>query len=141
MDREGVFAPETAADARQRYAALAPAAEEMLRAATREMGFDAAEYDERVTDAARDTARDALFASLLEVSVGTREEYEAWREEYAGEVVEAGSENVDNVAWHAGPDGRAVAATFHEEREAAAATLRRQAFGEIYADLVDEGDG
>jgi hypothetical protein len=136
MEREGVFAPETPAAARQRYAMLAPAASELLSAVTREMGFDAAEYDRRVTDAVEATARDALFASLLEVRVGTRNEYETWRDQHDGDVLETGSENVDSVAWHVGPTGTAVAATFQSERDAAVGTLRRQAFGRLYSEVV-----
>ena len=136
MEREGLLAPESPATARERYAALAPAASELLSAVTREMGFDADEYDRRVTDAVTETAQDALFASLLEVRVGTREEYERWRDQHDGDLLETGSENVDNVAWHVGPTGTAVAATFQDEREAAVGTLRRQAFGRLYSEVV-----
>ena len=93
-------------------------------------------YDERVTGEVVETARDALFASLLEVRVGTREAFDEWRESYDGEVTVAGHENVENVVWHAGPEGEAVAATFQNEEDAAVATLRRQAFGRLYRKLV-----
>ena len=136
MDREGVFAPETTEAARERYETLAPAAAEVLRASAREMGFDSDEYDRRVTDAVRQTAQDALFASLLAVCVGTRAEFETWREEYDGEVIETGHERVDSVAWHAGPTGTAIAATFQDERAAAVGALRQQAFGRLYAEVV-----
>jgi len=65
-----------------------------------------------------------------------REEFEGWRDDYDGEVTMAGHEDVDRVVWHAGPDGEAVAATFQNEEEAAIATLRRQAFGRLYRDIV-----
>ncbi|MFB6199128.1 MAG: DUF5809 family protein, partial [Halobacteriaceae archaeon] len=69
--------------------------------------------------------------------VGTRTEYQTWRDDYDGEIHETGSENVDMVAWHRAPSTEsAVATTFHEEREAAVATLRRQAWGKIYRDLL-----
>ena len=46
------------------------------------------------------------------------------------------SENVDNVAWHAPPFADAVAATFQNEEDAAVETLRRQAFGRVYRELL-----
>jgi hypothetical protein len=137
METEGVFAPETREAARNRYAELEAAAGETVRAVTREMGFDSGEYDERVTDDVHAVAQDALFASLLAVQVGTRAEYERWRESHEGELVEAGSEHVDRAVWHDPPWSEdAVAATFQNEREAAVTTLRRQAFGHLYSEVV-----
>jgi len=137
METEGVFEPATREAVRERYAALKPAAGEVVRAVTREMHFDSGEYDERVTDGVHEAAQDALFASLLAVQVGTREEYERWRESHDGDLVEAGSEHVDNVVWHAPPwADTAVAATFQDERTAAVSTLRRQAFGRLYSEVV-----
>lgn len=139
METEGVFAPGSAAEARDVYAALGPAAQTVVREAATAMAFDAAEYDERVTAEVVETARDALFASLLSVTVGAADEFDAWREGFDGDVHVAGSGNVDRVVWHAAPwAGRAVAATFHAERDAAVATLRRQAFGRIYREVVEE---
>jgi len=137
MDTEGLFAPETAAAACERYEALGPAAQTVVKETTRAMAFDADEYGERVTGDVVETARDALFASLLEVRVGTREEFEEWQADTDYEVTEVGNENVDNVVWHVAPFAEAtVAATFHEERRAAVDTLRRQAFGRIYREVV-----
>jgi hypothetical protein len=137
MDTEGLFAPETAADARERYEAVGPAAQTVVKETTRAMAFDNEEYDQRVTGEVVETARDALFASLLEVHVGTREEFEDWRADADVPVREVGSENVDNVVWHVAPFAEAaVAATFHEKRRAAVDTLRRQAFGRIYREVV-----
>jgi len=136
VDVEGPIAPATAAAARERYEALAPAAQTVVREVAKAMSFDREEYAERVTGEVVGTARDALFASLLEVRVGSREAFESWREEYDGSVHVTGSENVDRVVWHAGPDGEAVAATFYQERDAAVATLRRQAFGRLYREVV-----
>jgi hypothetical protein len=137
METEGVFAPETREAVRERYAELGTAARETVRAVTREMEFDGEEYDERVTDAVYESAQDALFASLLAVQVGTSEEYERWRDSHEGDLVEAGSEHVDSVVWHDPPwSDAAVAATFQDEREAAIATLRRQAFGHLYSEVV-----
>lgn len=136
MHTRGTFAPTTPAEARETYETVGPAARTSVREVARAMEFDRDEYDDRVTSDVVETARDAIFASLLAVTVGTREEYERWRDGYDGEVVEAGHEAVDRVVWHEGPDGRAVAATFQNEEDAAVATLRRQAFGTVYRDLL-----
>jgi len=151
MDTEGTLAPATPADAREEYATLVPAAKVAVREATKAMSFDREEYAERVTGEVIETVRDALFASLLRVHVGTREEYEAWLDdhpEYESDM--AGSDNVDNVVWHPvafAPDGEGertkpvVAATWQAEREAALGTLRRRAFGRAYRPVVaDDGD-
>lgn len=131
METEGLLSPETAGAARSSYEDLAPAARTVVRETARAM--DVEPFDERVTDDVVATAHDALFASLLEVQVGTAEEFERWRDEHDYDVSVVGSQNVDHVVWHAAPfAGRAVAATFQAEREAAVATLRRQAYGRIY---------
>ncbi|WP_129112642.1 DUF5809 family protein [Halegenticoccus tardaugens] len=134
MDTEGVFSPETLEEAREAYECVGPAAQVVVRETARAMAFDRDEYRERVTGDVVGTARDALFASLLLVRVGDREEFEAWCERHPdAEVVEAGNENVDRVVWHAAPfAGTVVAASFQNERGAAVATLRRQAFGRVY---------
>ena len=105
MYTEGQFAPASAAEARRRYAELGGAAGTVVRAATKAMGFDREEYEERVTNDVRATARDALFASLLEVRVGDREAFEAWREAFDGDCRVMGSEEVPNVVWHVVPFG------------------------------------
>ncbi|WP_135365219.1 DUF5809 family protein [Halosimplex halophilum] len=142
MDTEGTLSPATAAAARERYGALGSTAQVVVKETAKAMGMDAEEYRDRVTSDVVETARDALFASLLEVRVGSREEFEEWVADHDGyEVHEVGSENVDRVVWHAAPAAETVvAATFQEEREAAVGTLRRQAFGRIYRGLVAEGD-
>ncbi|MFB6131167.1 MAG: DUF5809 family protein [Salinigranum sp.] len=138
METQGTFSPETAAEAREAYESVGPAAQTVVREVARAMEFDREEYHERVTGEVVETARDALFASLLTVTVGTREEFDAWREdhpEYAVHV--AGSDNVDYVVWHAAPFAEtAVAATFQNEREAAVGTLRRQAYGRVYREAL-----
>ncbi|MEF8907016.1 MAG: DUF5809 family protein [Haloarculaceae archaeon] len=138
METEGLFAPETAAEARERYESLGPTAQTAVKQVAKAMAFDPEEYDERVTGEVVETAREVLFASMLEVRVGDREEFETWRADHeAWEVVEFGSEHVDRVVWHAAPfAGTVVAATFHEERRAAVETLRRQAFGRVYSEVV-----
>lgn len=138
METEGLFAPETAAEARAQFETLAPAAGEVVRAVAKRMAFDSEEYDERVTGDVVETAREALYASLLEIRVGDRETYEEWCEEHECEPVEVGSPNVDRVVWHAAPFAEtAVAATFQNERAAAVATLRRQAFARLYTDVLE----
>ncbi|KDE59898.1 hypothetical protein EL22_15065 [Halostagnicola sp. A56] len=137
MYTTGSFSPDSIDAARERYESLGPAAQTVVREVTRAMAFDREEYDDRVSSEVVETARDALFASMLSVRVGTREEYAEWLEDYAGEVTEAGHESVDSVVWHAGPDGEAVAATFQNEEDAAIGTLRRQAFGRLYRDRLD----
>lgn len=136
MHVEGTFAPDSVEVARDRYDALGPVAQTVVREVAAAMAFDREEYDERVTPEVIETAREALFASLLHVQVGDRTEFEAWRADFNGEVSVIGSEQVDHVVWHAAPDGRAVAATFQDEPDAAVGTLRRQAFGRVYQELV-----
>jgi hypothetical protein len=137
MHTLGTFAFESATQAREAYQSVDPAARTVVRETAKAMAFDREEYSERVTDDVVETAHDALFASLLEVTVGTREEYEEWRDTYDGEVTETGHEQVDNAAWHVGPEGGAVAVTFQSKGAAAVATLRRQAFGRLYQELLE----
>jgi hypothetical protein len=138
METEGLFAPETAAAARERYEALGPTAQTTVKQVAKAMEFDPEEYEDRVTGEVVETAREVLFASMLEVHVGDREAFEEWQAEHEGwEVVEFGSEHVDGVVWHAAPFAETVvAATFHEQRRAAVETLRRQAFGRVYSEVV-----
>lgn len=133
MHTEGEFAPGSWAEARTRYDILGPAAQVVVREIARAMDFDRSEYDRRVTTDVVETARHALFASLLAVRVGTAEEFADWREDLDYELRVAGSDTVDNVAWHDAPFAEtAVAATFQNEPEAAVGTLRRMAFNRIY---------
>lgn len=135
MERKGEFSPASIDEARSLAERLGPAARLVVRETTQAMGFDREEYEDRVTPAVIETARDALFASLLSVSVGTYEEYEEWLAGRELETVEIGSQQVDNVVWHAF-DGTVVAATFQNEPDAAVATLRRQAFGRLYKERL-----
>jgi hypothetical protein len=137
MHTEGTFAPETAAAARERYESFGPTAQRVVREVAKAMDLDAAAYDERVTSDVVETAREVLFAGDLAVHVGDREEFDAWVDEREYEVTEFGSPNVDNVAWHAAPFADdVVAATFQDEEAAAVETLRRQALGHVYRDVV-----
>jgi hypothetical protein len=138
MEREGVLSPSTVEEVQRTYEELVPAASTVVSETARAMAFDETEFDERVTDDVVATAHDALFASLLVVTVGPREAFDDWHEDYDGEVIVAGSDNVPNVVWHA-PEfaDRAVAATFADERQAAVSTLRRQAFGRLYDEHLE----
>jgi hypothetical protein len=134
---DGVFEPETLADAREAYESVGPAARTVVRETASAMAFDREEYRDRVTSEVVETARDALFASLLVVRVGDREAFESWRESTDADLTVFGSEDVDNVVWHVAPFAdAAVAATFQDERDAAVATLRRQAFGRLYRERL-----
>ena len=136
METHGFLAPASESEARDRYEAVGPTAQTVVKETAKAMAFDADEYDRRVTGEVVETARDALFASLLAVRTGTREEYEEWLADRDREVREEGSENVDNVAWHDALGETVVAATYQREERAAVATLRRQAFGGVYRDVV-----
>lgn len=135
-ETDGLLAPETPEEARAAYEAVGPTAQVVTKEVAKAMGFGREEYRERVTGEVIATARDALFASLLEVQGGSLEEFERWREAYDGECELLGSENVERAVWHAF-DGRAVAATYQNEPEAARGTLRRQAFGRFYRPLFE----
>ena len=139
METQGTFAPGSWSDARSQYEALAPTAQTVVREVARAMAFDRDEYESRVTGEVVETARQALFASLLEVSVGTTAEFEAFEANCGYDVRVAGSDNVDNAVWHDAPFAEtAVAATFQNEPEAAVATLRRMAFNRIYREELLE---
>jgi hypothetical protein len=137
MHTEGQFSPETADEARERYASLGSTAQVVVKAVAKSMEFGREEYDERVTSDVVETAREAMFGEQLQVRVGTATEFEEWRESADHEIEVRGADNVDHVAWHAPPfTERAVAATFQDEEDAAVATLRRQAVARIYQDVV-----
>lgn len=132
-----MLAPDTVEEARAAYREVGPAAQEVVRETARAMGFDAEEYRERVSSDVVETAREALFASLLTVRVGTTEEFDDWRAGYDGDCTVIGSEQVDRAVWHTVPFAdAAVVATFQEEEDAAVSTLRRQAFGRHYRDRL-----
>ena len=136
METHGLLAPDEATAAREQYEQVGPAAQTVVKETAKAMRFDRGEYEERVTGEVVETARDALFASLLEVQTGGREEFEGAIPD-SFDVVEEGSENVDNVAWHVAPAAETVvAATYQREEAAAVATLQRQAFGKVYRELI-----
>ncbi|WP_276299948.1 DUF5809 family protein [Halorussus lipolyticus] len=136
MNTHGFLAPESETEARERYEAVGPTAQTVVKETAKAMAFDPDEYDRRVTGEVVETARDALFASLLTVRTGTREEYDDWLADRDREVIEQGSENVEHVAWHDALGETVVSATYQSEERAAVATLQRQAFGRVYRDLL-----
>lgn len=137
MEQVGIINPDTPADARRIYQNLTQPANVIVKEVSRALALDPQEYDSRVGDDVVHTAQDALFASLLTVTVGTVEEYRQWQDSFDGDINEIGNPNVDNVVWHVF-DGTAIAATFQNQRDAAIATLQRQAFGELYRHLLRE---
>ena len=136
-EHRGTAAPESWADAEDRYDSLGATAQSVVRETARAMEFDRAEYDDRVTSEVVETARQALFAETLAVRVADRGTFDAWREAYSGDVRIAGSDNVSRVAWHVSPAAdAAVAATFENEPDAAVGTVRRMAFNRLYRDRL-----
>lgn len=141
METRGLLAPTSATETREYYEAVGPAAQTVVREVARGIGLDREAYASAVTADLVETARDALFASLLAVKVGSMAEWEDQRAALADDVAVStvGSEHVERVVWHEAPfAGQAVAATFQDEPDAAVATLRRQAFGRIYRDVLHE---
>ena len=80
------LAPETWTAARERFEALGPTAQSVVREVAKAMEFDREEYDDRVTSDVVETARQAMFAEELAVRVDDAEAFEAWRAETAQEV-------------------------------------------------------
>lgn len=138
MERVGILSPESAEEARATYDQLVPAAKTVATETAKTVDLDGP-FEEQVGSDVVATAHEALFASLLEVRVGGREAFDDWRAGHDGEVTVLGSDTVPNVVWHAPPFAdQGIAATYADEREAAVATLRRQAFGRIYRALLVE---
>lgn len=137
-ETRGLFAPDTEAEVRERFEALGPAAQTVTREVARAMDLSKAEYEDRVTSDVVGTAREALFASLLEVEVGDYEDFEAAQADHSdADVYENGSPDVDHAAYHSVPFADAlVAATFQNEPDAAVATLRRVAFSRFYEPVL-----
>ncbi|MFC7041546.1 DUF5809 family protein [Halonotius sp. GCM10025705] len=142
METDGVYAPETVAAAEEAYESLGSTAQIVVKETAKAMELGPDEYTERVTSEVIETARDALFASLLEVHHGDREAFEAWCDDHPDYSVELlGSDDVDAVVWHPVPFAETVvAATYQNEPDAAAATVRRRAFGEQYRPAFEATD-
>lgn len=138
METRGLLAPATDDAARDRYEALGPSAQVVTKEVAKAMDFDRSEYRERVTGAVVETARDALFASLLTVHLGDRAAFDEWLAEHPDlDAHVEGSDSVDNVAWHPVPFADAVAAvTYQNEPDAAVGTVQRIAFGRFYREVL-----
>lgn len=138
MHTDGMFTPESFETARERFEEFGPAAQVVVKETAKAMELDATEYQERVTGETIEIAHEVLFASLLEVNTAPREEFDTWvsnhRYDADDDVELIGSDNVENVAWHAPPDGPVIATTYQNKRDAAIGTLRRQVFGRAYRD-------
>ena len=134
METDGVYTPGTVDAAQAAYDSLGSTAQIVVKETAKAMELDPAEYDDRITSDVIETARDALFASLLEVHHGDRAAFENWCDDHPAYAVELlGSDEVDAVVWHPVPFAETVvAATYQNEPAAAAATVRRRAFGEEY---------
>ena len=142
METDGVYAPETVAAAEEAYESLGSTAQIVVKETAKAMEFAPEEYDDRVTSEVIETARDALFASLLEVHHGDRATFESWCDDHPDySVALLGSDDVPSVVWHPVPFAETVvAATYQNEPEAAAATVRRRAFGEQYRPAFEATD-
>ena len=142
METDGVYAPETVDAAEEAYASLGSTAQIVVKETAKAMELGPDEYTERVTGEVIETARDALFASLLEVHHGDRAAFEAWCDDNPNYSVELlGSDDVKSVVWHPVPFAETVvAATYQNEPDAAAATVRRRAFGEQYRPAFEATD-
>jgi len=134
MKSTGVYEPETVSAAREAYDSVGPTAQIVVKETAKAMEFDSEEYASRVTGDVVETARDALFASLLTTYHGSRETFEEWCvENPAYETELLGSDAVESVVWHPVSFAETVvAASYQAEPEAAAATVRRRAFGRYY---------
>lgn len=139
MDERGFLAPETRKAVQDAFESVGPAAQTVTKEVAKSMGMDREEYRERVTGDVVGTARDAMFAELLRVYVGTSQEYGDWMADHPDYVEDRhGSEDVEHVAWHPiQPTETVVVATYQNEPDAAVSTLRRIAFGGHYRDLLD----
>jgi len=134
METDGVYAPEPVAAAEEAYDSLGSTAQIVVKETTKAMAFAPEEYDDRVTSDVIETARDALFASLLRPYNGSRADFEAWCERHPSYTVDViGSDDVECVVFHpVSPAETVLAASYQHEREAATATVRRVAFGRYY---------
>lgn len=137
MDTEGLFAPASVTTAREQYEAAEHAAGVVVHELLRTLSTSGKAIDDTDDAALRSTATEALFASLLEIHVGTREEFESYQADRERAVEVLGSEYVSGVAWHdAEALDRVIAATYENEPAAAADALRRQAFAKGYREVL-----
>ena len=137
MHTRGLFAPASTAAVRDQYEAATAAADVVVSELVRALPVAEAAEDRPDDATLQLTATEAIFASLLEVHVGTDEEFEEYVAETDREVETLGSEHVSGVAWHDAPAAdHVIAATYENEPDAAVDTLRRQAFATLYREVV-----
>jgi|GEM_PF-2590183 hypothetical protein len=107
METDGVYAPETVDAAQAAYDSLGSTAQIVVKETAKAMALGPEEYDDRITSDVIETARDALFASLLEVHHGDRDAFDNWCDSHPAYAVELlGSDEVDAVVWHPVPSPR-----------------------------------
>lgn len=138
METRGHFAPRTETAASAQYDDLALVAKTVTKEIA-EAGTDTSDgYQALVEESVIETAQQALFASLLEVHVGSVDEYEAWLTDHDSlDWSLAGTDTVTRRAWHpVWPRDQVAAVSFQNSPEAAIATVRRQAFGQHYRAIL-----
>lgn len=138
MDTRGYESPRTESAASAHYEDLARAAQTITKEVA-DAGTDSSEaYQEFIDQSVIETAQQALFASLLEVHVGSQTEYDAWLADHDSfDATLAGTETVPRRAWHpVWPTEQVVAVSFQDRPDAAVATVRRQAFGQHYRSML-----
>jgi hypothetical protein len=138
METRGHFAPRTETAASAQYDDLALAAKTVTKEIA-EAGTDTSDdYQALVEESVIDTAQQTLFASLLEVHIGSVDEYEAWLTDHNSlDGSLAGTDTVARRAWHpVWPRDHVAAVSFQNSPEAAIATVRRQAFGQHYRAIL-----
>ncbi|MBS3760816.1 DUF5809 family protein [Halodesulfurarchaeum sp.] len=139
METQGHFAPRTETAASAQFDDLALVAKTVTKEIA-EAGTDTSGgYQALVEESVIETAQQTLFASLLEVHVGSVDEYEAWLTDHDSlEASLAGTETVPWRAWHpVWPRDQVTAVSYQNSPEAAIATVRRQAFGQHYRAILE----
>ena len=141
METVGFLTFETDTAVRTSHEQYRPIARELVREVSLSLGLAGDAYRDAVTDEVIQTAHDAYFASLFQVMIGDSAAFVEWKERNAPnyDVTLEGSEHVDRRAWHPAPFANSVAAvTFNEQADAAVSTVRRQAYGRLYRDILYE---
>ena len=140
METVGYLAPETPEAVEEAYADCEPIARELTREIVLATGIDSASYHDMMTTEVIEAAQAVYFSSVLRIHTGSREEFSEWiaSSPYTEEAVHReGSPNVDQIAWHVSrATDQIVAATYHQQREAALSSLRRIVWGRLYAEMV-----
>ncbi|MFW6004214.1 MAG: DUF5809 family protein [Halodesulfurarchaeum sp.] len=139
METRGHLSPATEDAVRETYESLAGAAETVTKEIAEANAETREDYRELTDSGTVETARQALFASLLEVQVGTVAEYESWLAEHDELEPElAGTEPVSGRAWHpVWARDAVVAASFEDRPDAAVGAVQRQAFGRHYRSILE----